>query len=248
MDMVRTKNRARRTSHLYLPSAFDLFAPSKEIVLNNIWIFGPLYAVPFIFYVHSWLWSPLPGQHIHLWQRADGFSSGWAAGPLPAYFTFLVIGFSLLWLALTLTVGTVAQIMSQAAQLDAAQDRHLDFQNLWQVVRRLGWRLLGLYIVMALIFVIGFALFFAPGLFMIRRYLMAPYVMIEKNTGIRDSLSQSAALSLKNTGAVWGIIGVIFLIGLVNIIPYFGGLASFALGSLYSVAPALRYQQLKKLA
>jgi hypothetical protein len=145
-------------------------------------------------------------------------------------------------------LGTVAQIMSQAAQLDAVEDKHLDFQNLWQVVKKMGWRLLGLYILMAIIIGVGFVLLFIPGLFMIRRYILAPYVMIDKNAGIRESLSQSAALSLKNTSAVWGIIGVMFLIGLVNIIPYFGGLAAFVLGSLYSVAPALRYQQLKKLA
>jgi uncharacterized membrane protein len=138
--------------------------------------------------------------------------------------------------------------MSQAAQLDAVEDKHLDFQNLWQVVKTKGWRLLGLYIVMSLIIGLGFVLLFIPGLFMIRRYIMAPYVMIDKNTGIQESLTKSAAISLKNTGAVWGIIGVLFLIGLVNIIPYFGGLAAFVLGSLYSVAPALRYQQLKKLA
>jgi hypothetical protein len=248
VDMARTKNRARRTSHLYLPSAFDLFTPSKDIVLKNIWIFGPLYAVLFVFFAHSWLWSPPAGQHVRLWQHSDGFSSGWLGGPLPAYFTFLAVGFSLLWLALTLVVGTTAQIMSQAAQLDAVEDKHLDFQNLWQVVKTKGWRLLGLYIVMSLIIGLGFVLLFIPGLFMIRRYIMAPYVMIDKNTGIQESLTKSAAISLKNTGAVWGIIGVLFLIGLVNIIPYFGGLAAFVLGSLYSVAPALRYQQLKKLA
>lgn len=246
--MAKTSRRARRTSHLYMPSAFDLFTPSKEIVLKNIWVFAPLYAALFIFYVHSWIWQPLPGQHIRLWQHASGFSSGWLGSPLPAYFSFLVVGFSLLWLILTLIIGTAAQIMSHAAQLDAAQSQHLDFQNLWRIVRRQGWRLLGLYIVMAVIFTIGFALLIVPGLFMLRRYLMAPYVMIDKNTSISESLSQSAALSLKNTHAVWGLIGVLFIIGLVNIIPYFGGLAAFALGSLYSVAPALRYEQLKKLA
>jgi len=242
--MARTKNRARRTSHLYLPSAFDLFTHSKEIVLKNIWIFGPLYAVLFVFFIHSWLWSPPVGQHLRLWQRSDGFSSAWLGGPLPAYFTFLFVGFSLLWLLLTIVIGTAAQIMSQAAQLDASQEKHLDFQNLWQVVRKMGLRLLGLYIVMGVIFAFSFLLLFIP----LRRYLLAPYVMIEKNAGIRESLARSAALSLKNTGAVWGIIGVMFLIGLVNIIPYFGGLAAFTLGSLYSVAPALRYQQLKRLA
>lgn len=246
--MAHTHNRARRTSHLYLPSAFDLFTPSKNIVLENIWIFGPLYAVSFIFFVHSWLWSPVAGQHVRLWQHSDGFSSAWLSGPLPAYFSLLVVGFSLLWLVLTIIVGTAAQVMSQAAQLQAAENQHLDFHNLWQVVRRMGWRLLGLYIVMSLIFFVGLLLFIIPGLFMIRRYMLAPYVMIEKNAGIGESLARSAELSKRNTGSVWGLMGVMLLIGLVNIIPYFGGLAAFILGCLYSVAPALRYQQLKKLA
>ncbi len=138
--------------------------------------------------------------------------------------------------------------MSQTAQLDGAKGRNFDFNDLWGVVKELGWRLLGLYIVMFLIILVGLILFIIPGLIMIRRYFFAPYIMIEKKTSIREALDQSAALSLLNTGSVWGIIGVMFLIGLVNIIPIIGGLASFALGALYSVAPALRYEQLKKLA
>jgi hypothetical protein len=61
-------------------------------------------------------------------------------------------------------------------------------------------------------------------------------------------MDQSAALSKANTGAIWGVIGVMFLIGLANIVPIIGGLIAFIFGALYSVAPALRYQQLKKLA
>ena len=71
--------------------------------------------------------------------------------------------------------------------------------------------------------------------------------MLDEKLGVRDSMHRSAELSKLNPGSVWGIIGVMLLIGLVNIIPILGGLASFALGGLYSVAPALRYQQLKKL-
>jgi hypothetical protein len=244
--MARTSRRARRTSPLNLPSAFDLFAPSKEIVLKNIWIFGPLYAVPFIFWIHSWIWSPLPNQKVHFWQH-DSFSSAWPGGPIPTYTTFTLVGFSLLWLLIILIVGTIAQIMAQAAQLEGAQARPLDFQNLWQVVKDIGWRLFGLYIVIGIVVLVGLVLLVIPGLIMIRRYFMAPYVMIDRRVGIRQALDQSAELSKINTGSVWGVIGVMFLIGLVNIIPIIGGLASFLLGSLYSVAPAIRYIQLKNI-
>jgi hypothetical protein len=245
--MVRTSQRARRTSPLNMPGAFDLFKPSKEIVLKNIWIFGPLYAVPLIFWIHSWIWSPLPNQHIAEWRGAWNYNTGLVGGPIPTYPTFLLVGFSLLWFLIIAAGGTIAQIMSQEAQLEAAEGKHLDFQNLWKVVKELGWRMLGLYIVVGLVVLVGFILLIIPGLIMIRRYFLAPYVMLDKKVGIREAMDRSAELSKVNTGAIWGIIGVMFLIGLVNIIPIIGGLASFALGALYSVAPALRYQQLKNL-
>jgi uncharacterized membrane protein len=43
------------------------------------------------------------------------------------------------------------------------------------------------------------------------------------------------------------VIGVIFLIGLINIIPFIGWIISFIVGMFYSVAPALRYEELKHL-
>jgi hypothetical protein len=238
--MVRTSRRPRRSSPLHLPSAFDLFTPSKEIVLKNIWIFGPLYAVPFIFWIHSWIWSPIPGESVrHWWYNADGFSSGWPGSSLPAYETFILVGFSILWFLIISVIGTVGQIMSQAAQLKAAEGERLDFVDLWKVVKELGWRLVGLYIVSTLAIVFSLFIF-------ARRYWLAPYVMLDKKTDIKESMRLSAEISGRNPGSVWGLIGVLFLIGFVNIIPIIGGLASFIFGSLYSVAPALRYQQLKK--
>jgi hypothetical protein len=246
--MARTSKRARRTSSFYLPNAFDLFSPSKQLVLSKIWIFGPLYAVPLIFYIHSWLWAPLPNHQVSWWRHADGFSSAWPGGALPSYITFLTIGFSILWLLIIGVIGTIAQIMSQKAQLEASDDRDFDFSHLWAAVKKFGWRMLGLYIVTGIIIVAGLFLLILPGLIFIRRYFLAPYVMLDKNTGIRESLDKSADLTKLNTGSVWGVIGVMILIGLLNIVPIIGGLAAFVFGCLYSVAPALRYQQLKKLA
>jgi hypothetical protein len=246
--MAKTNRRARKTSAFYMPSAFDLFKPSKNIVLSNIWIFAPLYAVSFIFWLHSWIWSPTLNSTPHWYTRLDGLSPGWTASPLPTYSTFLVVGFSLFWFLIILVAGSVAQMMSHTAQLYGAERKNLGFDKLWLVVKEVGWRLIGLYAVVFLAVVIGLILLIVPGLIMIRRYYLAPYVLIDTKCGIREAMDESARLSKMNTGSIWGIIGVMFLIGLVNIIPVFGGLVSFALGGLYSAAPALRYTQLRKLA
>lgn len=247
--MARTSKRSRRSSPLHMPSAFDLFKPSKEIVMKNIWIFGPLYAVPLILGIHDWIWSPTgPQAHGSWWNHAYGFSSSGPGNPFPDYGFSALVGFSIIWLLFVTVAGTIAAIMSQAAQLDAVQNKHLDFQNLWEVVKRMGWRLLGLYIVTGLIVFVGLLLLIVPGLIFLRRYYLAPYVMIDKNLSIGDSLSKSAELSALNTGAIWGLLGVMLLIGLIGIVPFIGGLVSFIIGSLYSVAPAMRYEQLKKLA
>jgi uncharacterized membrane protein len=238
--MARTSKRARKNSPLHLPGAFELFTPSKELVLNNIWTFGPLYAVPLIFSIHSWIWAPLASAPHHWWYHSSSFNWGSAGSALPVYPTMLVIGFSLLWLVIIMAAGTIVQIMSQAAQLRAAEGEPLSFEVLWPYVKELGWRMLGLYILS------GLAIVFTLFIFA-RRYLLAPYVMLERKTGITESMRISSELSAKNPGSVWSVIGVIVLIALVGAVPFLGGLASFVLGSLYSVAPALRYQQLKKL-
>ncbi|HET7529159.1 MAG TPA: hypothetical protein VFJ84_02955 [Candidatus Saccharimonadales bacterium] len=245
--MSRTNNRPRRSSHLHIPGAFDLFGPSKRLVLDNIWIFGPLYAVPFIFWLHSWIWSPIPGQHVRFWQHSDLFSAGLSGSPAPAYPFYLLVGFNLLWLILALFIGGVIQIMTNAAQLDAVEHRTLDFQDLWQVVRKQGWPLFKLYVAMTAIIIGGLILLIVPGLIFIRRYMLAPYVMLERNTDVSESLKRSAELSGANPGAVWGIMGVMLLISLAGAVPYIGGLVSFVLGCLYSLAPVMRYQQLKRL-
>jgi hypothetical protein len=244
--MARTNKKARRTSPLNLPGAFDLFNPSKEIVLKNIWIFGPLFAVPLIFGIHSWIWAPHPANGTHHWWQPAGFDGSQIGGPFPDY-SSLLIGFSVFWLIFVIISGTIASIMAQAAQLDAVEHRHLDFQILWRTCRELGVKMLGLYLATGLLVVIGLVLFIVPGLIFLRRYFLAPYVMLDKKVGIREALEESSALSKLNTGAIWGIIGVMFLIGLVGIIPFIGGIISFILGALYSIAPAIRYHQLKQL-
>jgi hypothetical protein len=243
---MTAKKRARRGSPLHLHGAFELFGLSRKIVQKNIWIFGPLYAVPLLFNFHSWLWTPAIGGDVgHRWTRYSWFGSGLSAS-VPSYLWYSFIGFSVLWLVFVLSAGTIVQIMTQDAQLKSAQGRPLHFLSLWHTAKELGWRMFGLYLLIGLYISVGLIFFIIPGLIMLRRYFLAPYIMIDKKVGIKEAMDQSAAMTKPFSGAIWGIIGVMVLIGLTNVIPFVGWMIAFTLGLLYSVAPALRYEELKK--
>ncbi|HEU5004647.1 MAG TPA: hypothetical protein VFT49_00995 [Candidatus Saccharimonadales bacterium] len=236
------KHRARRSSPLYLPSAFELFTPSKDLFIKYFNVFGILYILPLLFWLHSWVDTPAHGHHY--WTRTSDANYGWT---LPGGYNAAFIGFSILWFLIAIIGGTIVQIMTQRAQLDAAEDKEPTLDRAWQTVKEMWPNMVKLFIAMIIIIGIGFVLLIIPGLFMIKRYMFAPYVMLDKKCGVKEALEGSHELSNKNTGAVWGVIGVMFLLSIVGIVPIIGSLASFILGALYSIAPAIRYQQLKKL-
>jgi len=242
-----------------MPSAFELFTPSKELVLKNIWIFGPLYAVTLIFGIHDWIWTPARG---NFFARHNTFNFASPGNPLPSFDLSFFISSSLIWFLFVAVMGMAVSVMSLSAQLDAVEGRPLDFQHLWKDFKRYWFRILILYAIFSVLVVIfvwmfffGLLLFVLAGLLaivlaflVISRYFLTPYVIIDQDAGISQALSESASLSARNPGAIWGVIGVMFLISLVSVVPYIGGLLAFVLGSLYSLAPAMRYHQLKRMS
>jgi uncharacterized membrane protein len=222
-------HRARLGSPLRLKGSFELFGQSRKLVQKNIWIFAPLFALPLVFSFHSW-----------------EFGSGLSASAVPSYMWYGFVGFSFLWLVFVLAVGTVVQIMSQEAQLEATEGRPLDFIRLWGVVKETAWPMFGLYLLIGLYVFVGLILFIIPGLIMLRRYFLAPYVLLDTRCGVKEAMERSAEMSKPYSKYIWGVIGVMFLIGLFNVIPGVGWLVAFILGMYYSVAPALRYQELKE--
>jgi hypothetical protein len=223
-----------------------LFGQSRKLVQKNIWIFAPLYAVPLVFSFHAWIWTPAIGsQNGHWWTTYSWLGSGLSTSSVPSYMWYSFVGFSFLWLIFVLAVGTLVQIMSQEAQLRAAQGKDLDFSQLWSVAKEHGWQMFGLYLLIGLYIVVGLIFFIVPGLIMLRRYFLAPYVFLDDKCSVKEAMERSSAITKPYSGYVWGVIGVMFLISLANVIPGVGWLIAFILGMFYSVAPALRYQELK---
>ncbi len=243
---MTTQRRPRRSSPFNVESPFKLFGKSKKLIQKYIWIFGPLYFISLIFSFHAWAWTPAIGSdNGHWWTTYSWVGSGFSSTTVPTFLWYGFAGFSLIWFVFVVAAGIAAQIMSQKAQLEVSEGKSPSFDKLWVTFKELGWRMTGLYLVMALYITVGFILLIIPGLIMLRRYFLAPYVMLEQKCSIKEAMERSAAMSHPVPKAIWGVIGVMILIGLLNAIPYLGWMIAFAVGSFYSIAPALRYQELK---
>lgn len=207
-----------------LQSAFKLFDLSVEAVKVNVVLLAVLVASPTILILVELLILMLGGAVASLGDAA------------------LVIGSLIMFGSLMLSFVAYLFIIpaTTAVQLQSARGERITFRQAFNVGKRFWLRYLGLGICMALIIGIGLLLFIIPGLFMLRRYILAPYYMLDRNLGVFDSLSASAEDSKRFAGAIWGLIGVQFLASLAGFIPF-----GFIISLLYICAPAIRYLEIK---
>lgn len=222
-----------------LTGAFDLFGKSWVRVQANLNTFLVLYAFPFLF---SFL------QVTSSDDMSERKINYFASGSTPNLSLTTTLGAGVILALIFTLVYIFATIMLYALELKAAQGKKPGLSELWQVAQKFWLRIIGLGIVVALLIVGGLLLLIVPGLIVIRRYFLAPFAMLDEDLSITEAMRRSAELSKPYSGAVWSVIGVSVLIGLVSIIPVVGWLISFILAAMYSVAPALRYLELKKLA
>jgi uncharacterized membrane protein len=109
------------------------------------------------------------------------------------------------------------------------------------------WRYYGTSISASFIILGGFILLIVPGFFMIRRYILAPFYVVDRDVRVREALRQSAEDSKRYSGAVWGLVGVQILISLVSIIPFLGSVIGIVAQVVYYFAPGVRYTEISAL-
>ncbi len=221
-----------------LTSAFDLFSKSKELVLQNLSVFGILYIIPFLSTLSSMGAQRRleNGEARNATTMFEQFSTAGAIG---------VIGFGALIAAVSFVLCIIVQIMLVAAETAVSKGEKPNLSQLWDTTRRVGLRMLGFAVVFTLLFVGGLFLLIIPGLIVLRRYFLTPYYIIDQDLSISEAMKQSAADSKPVSKDVWTIIGMFILLSVPGIIPFIGPLISLTLTALYSVAPALRYREIK---
>ena len=209
-----------QTNKQQFPSAFSLFRPSLDALMVNIWTFLGLFLIPM-----AGLMFMVP---IAAASRDQAFLSIFA-----------------------ILVGIAAMIFFLFAapslpyvQLQGVQGKQVTLGEALKVGMKFFWRFYGLSILVGLIVIGGFILLIIPGLFMLKRYYLAPYYMFDQNLGISEAMRKSAADSKVFPGAIWGLLGVSVVIQMPSVIPIFG-LVSVVLAFMYYCAPTVRYFQIK---
>ncbi len=245
-----------------ISSAFDLFGKSYDVVMRNIKNFAILLFLPFIGSVVS---------TVHYRVNSDG--SRWAhsnffGGTMPAYSIVTIVGLGLILTVILTVAALIIQAMLTGLEIEGANDKTPSLQHLWKLGKKYWLRLFGLILVIGMYMIgtallgllivavvrnslgiiLGGALIIAAVLFVLSHYFLAPYAMIDKDLPIFGALEYSAKISKGHPGAIFSVLGVTVLLSLSGIVPILGPLISFLLGSAYSVAPALRYEELKKIA
>jgi uncharacterized membrane protein len=215
-----------------LPSAFSLFGSSlrawkiniKTSVLLSLLIFIPIFGLVTIALAQAYYRSNTNGSSasLNITSAALGILCG----------------------LLIIFIGIVSIGAFYKVQLDSARGQKIGLKEAFRLGRHYGIKIIGLSILMAIVIAVGFLLLIIPGLFMMRRYYLAPFYLVDKDMGIMEAMKASAADSKPFSAAIWGLIGVTFLMAILSTLPVIGIIASL-LPALYSFAPAVRYTQIQ---
>jgi hypothetical protein len=206
-----------------MPDAYSLFKPSWEAFRLNINAFVLL----LIFPVGLAMLTALT----------------WGATEANEAIGFLAIISLIFAVVASITVGAALIYL----ELQSAAGKRVGFEEAFRTGLPYILRLIGLLLLSGLIVCVGFILLIIPGIFALQRLLLAPYILVEHNTGIREAIRLSWQTGKKHSSALWGVTGIIIAINLVAIIPIVGWIVSFVLTIAYMCAPAIRYFQIKKL-
>lgn len=205
--------------------AWDLFRPSMAVLQRNLVTFVVVITLPFLLLISGGLIATF----------TDFQDTVSKVGTLVAW--FLIIGaFIMAALAFPATVYT---------QIKGAQDEIVLHGEAFTAGRAFFWRFLGLNVLTTLIYTAGIILFIAPFFFALKRFVLAPYYLVDQDLSIMDALKKSAKDSDDFPEPIWSLIGVQALITVCGYIPVIGLLAIVP-SVLYLCAPAVRYEEIQK--
>ena len=170
-----------------LSNAFDLLPKSYNLVRQNLGLFALVSSA-------SILMAVLPAFNAN---DVDTTNVSFAN------FFQSSLGVNVGVFAVIIVVSLVLQVMAIALELKAANSKKTNVGELWTAAQKYTFRILGLGIVVGLMVALGLLLFIVPGIIVIGRLMLAPYVMVHEDLSIRDSLRRSNEL-VKETVWLYG--------------------------------------------
>jgi hypothetical protein len=153
-----------------------------------------------------------------------------------------------------LAAGTLWQIINigplTVFQLETARGQSKELRAYYQTGLRYDLRLLAYYIVFVLLVFCGLLLFIIPGLFVIRRYFLGNFYIVDKRLPVLAAMKACATSSKRYSGAIWGVIGIQVAVMLatevVQVIPVVGIILAVLLSCSYIFLAVLRYREIEQ--
>lgn len=238
---------ARAKKHVNLTPAVDLFGKSYGLVRKNLNVYALVYAIPAAMAIAGVIQIIADNQR-HGWNWGHAFSSSFLGANLGSDSSVQTAS-TILYIVLLL--GTiVSYFLAVVLNLRVSEGKSPSLRSVWNEVTQdwLWAKLLGLGALTILIMIVGLVLIVIPFIILLWRLFLAPYILVDKKTRVFDALSMSWNMTKGYAWPIYSIILFGFALALTGVVPIVGTLFSFALGVAYAAAPALRYQEIKKLA
>jgi hypothetical protein len=213
----------------HLTPSFELIKPSINLVREHFVAFTYLIMLPGLTYA-------IGGVLAQTVLQADG--------------TIIIhqkeiVGFAIMLLAavwMTVNLGPMTYF-----QLRATKKQPESLVTYYQAGLPFSLKILGLYIAYAVAVIVGLILLIIPGLIMLRRYLLAPFYVVDKRLPVFTAMKQSAQDTKPVSGYIWGLIGLQLIAALLASvaaeIPVIGIVIGQLLTFTLTFTAVLRYRE-----
>lgn len=162
---------------------------------------------------------------------------------------FKEIGPGLLFLAVFLLICVFFYTMTIKLSLDVSTNKTPTSKSLVDTGSTFWFRLLGLSLLSGLIVVVGAIFLIIPGIIAAVLLTYAPYILIDKDTGITEAIRGSVQMVRANVGPTVGalavFLGLMILASIIMEITIIGAIIGTIASILFSLILVFRYQELK---
>lgn len=218
----------------------ELWALSREAVRRNLGVFLLINSLSLL----SVAWNT--GTDLRDKVHGSGWSTVFSNSLYGNSGAYPSIGGSVIS-AILGVLAVVFALMGIILVLKAAKKDRVTLSEVWNDFKaNLLWlRLIGVILLLVLILVIGFVALILPGIYLIGRVILAPYILVDQDTKVFEAIEKSWHLTRDRMWQVYNVVLLSIALSLFNIIPIIGPIISFVLVVSYSVAMPIRYLELK---
>jgi len=209
---------------------FKLIGPSWEALRFNLYTFILVTLIPMIIVAISF------AAVIASFTTNSGTSTKSTLSP------FFIVAFALIGLI----VACIFLPATVLTQLKSAKGIKITFNEALDQSRKYILRYAGLVVLIALSVVIGAIIFIIPGILAAFFFSMSAYILIDKNTGIREAMKRSFRLVKAHWVIILSILLVNICVSIVSYVPIIGTLISAVLYVAYFCMPAIVYSMISK--